>query len=106
MDHIDPTQQPVNPAHPSAQVPTQQRLIGDLRQVIDNAEDLLNSTDGRHDGSYELARNKLADALAMANDELERFEAAQLTRMISATHEASMRHNDCTGEARLLRAFY
>jgi ElaB/YqjD/DUF883 family membrane-anchored ribosome-binding protein len=103
MEHPQPTQ-------PSGQLssnaPSQQRLIGDLRQVIDNAEDLLKSTDGCRTGAHESARAKLAQALAFANQELERFEEAQVTRMIAATHEANTRHADSTGEARLLRAFH
>ncbi|TWI51644.1 hypothetical protein IP92_00631 [Pseudoduganella flava] len=109
MDHLDPTQQPPQqPRQPGAQpaLPTQQRLIGDLRQVIENAEDLLNSTDRFRTGSYQSARDKLAQALAVANEELERFEEAQLARMIAATHEANVRCNDSTGEAKVLRAFH
>lgn len=120
MDHPDPNRHP-DPSRPASspdpasasqsrqgqqtQPPPQQQLIGDLRQVIDNAEDLLNCTDGGRDGSYQAAREKLAHALAIANEELQRFEDAQLDRMIAATHEASLRHHDSTGEARLLRAF-
>jgi ElaB/YqjD/DUF883 family membrane-anchored ribosome-binding protein len=108
MDHLDPTQQPQQPRQAGAQpaLPTQQRLIGDLRQVIENAEDLLNSTDRFRTGSYQSARDKLAQALAVANEELERFEEAQLARMIAATHEANVRCNDSTGEAKVLRAFH
>jgi ElaB/YqjD/DUF883 family membrane-anchored ribosome-binding protein len=125
MDHLDPTRHPQPPrfnAHANTQAnlpldaqqsqpdappqPVQPRLIGDLQQVIDNAEDLLNCTDSARDGAYRAAREKLAQALAIANDELQRIEDAQLERMIAATHEASMRHNDRTGEARLLRAFH
>jgi ElaB/YqjD/DUF883 family membrane-anchored ribosome-binding protein len=110
MEHHDPS----NPSHQSGQqpgpgqpqLPTQQRLIGDLRQVIENAEDLLNSTDARRAGPYRSARERLAEALEMANAELERFEDAQLARMIAATHEANLRFNDSTGEAKLLRAFH
>ncbi|QBE67120.1 hypothetical protein EWM63_06375 [Pseudoduganella lutea] len=83
----------------------QQRLIGDLQQVIDNAEDLLNCTNSARDGAYRAAREQLAQALAFANEELQRIEDAQLERMIAATHEASLLHRDSTGEARLLRAF-
>lgn len=124
MDHLDPTRHPESPnpnpnlqpdfpsrplqanAQADAQPAIQHRLIGDLRQVIDNAEDLLNCTDSARDGAYRAAREKLAQALATANDELQRIEDAQLERMIAATHEASLRHNDSTGEARLLRAFH
>lgn len=86
--------------------PIQHRLISDLRQVIDNAEDLLHCTDSRRDGAYRAARDKLAQTLAAATEELQRIEDAQLERMIAATHEASIRHDDRTGEARLLRAFH
>lgn len=127
MDHLDPTRHPEPPrfnpqsnsqphspaqlppaaqSRPDAPQPIQQRLIGDLRQVIDNAEDLLHCTDSARDGAYRAAREKLAEALAMANEELQRFEDVQLERMIAATHEASIRHNDSTGEARLFRAFH
>ncbi len=120
MDHLDPSRypepsrsaseshsQPQSQAHlPSQPQPVQQRLIGDLQQVIDTAEDLLSCTDGARDGAYRTAREKLAHALAVANEELQRFEDTQLERMIAATHEASLRHNDCSGEARLFRAFH
>ena len=115
MDHLDPTRHPEPPHHSSQHgsqhawqhpAPTQQQLIGDLRQVIDNAEDLLHCTDSARNGAYRAAREKLAQALAIANEELQRFEDAQIERMIAATHEASLRHNDSTGEARLLRAFH
>lgn len=127
MDHLDPTRHPEPPRfnpqsnpppHSSANAQArqaqpdappqriQQRLIGDLQQVIDNAEDLLHCTDSARDGAYRAAREKLAEALAMANEELQRFEEAQLERMIAATHEASIRHNDSTGEARVFRAFH
>lgn len=103
MDHLDPTQpQPSQ----GAAAPSQPRLIGDLRQVIENAEDLLNSTDQSRTGAYRSARDQLAQALATANEELERFEEAQLARMIAATHEANRRCGDRTGEAKLLRAFH
>ncbi|HEX8603108.1 MAG TPA: DUF883 domain-containing protein [Pseudoduganella sp.] len=107
MDHLDPSRYPESPKSPlpSRPEPAQQRLIGDLQQVIDNAEDLLNCTDGARDGAYRSAREKLAETLAAANEELQRFEDAQLERMIAATHEASLQHKDSTGEARLLRAF-
>jgi ElaB/YqjD/DUF883 family membrane-anchored ribosome-binding protein len=114
MDHLDPTRHPEplqpnpqsQPSPPASPQPMQQRLIGDLQQVIDNAEDLLNCTDSARDGAYRAAREKLAQALAIANEELQRFEDAQLERMIAATREASVRHDDRTGEARLLRAFH
>ena len=84
---------------------TQQRLIGDLRLVIENAEELLRSTNQCTSELYLLARARLAQALDAANEELARFEDAQLERMIAATHEASRRHADRTGEERVLRAF-
>jgi ElaB/YqjD/DUF883 family membrane-anchored ribosome-binding protein len=86
-------------------VPQQQRLIGDLRQVIENAEDLLKNTDHYVGGVHASARAKLAQALEVANEELVRFEDAQIARMIAATHAASQIHGDTNGEARLLRAF-
>lgn len=84
---------------------TQQRLIGDLRLVIENAEELLRNTDQYTSELYQLARARLAQALDAANEELARFEDAQLERMIAATHEANRRHADRTGEERVLRAF-
>jgi ElaB/YqjD/DUF883 family membrane-anchored ribosome-binding protein len=114
MDHLDPSRMPDPlrsdpnsplPPLPARPEPAQQRLIGDLQQVIDNAEDLLNCTDSARDGAYRSAREQLARALATANEELQRFEDTQLERMIAATHEASLQHHDRTGEARLLRAF-
>ena len=90
---------------PERNQPTQQRLIGDLRLVIENAEELLRNTDRYTGDVYRHARAKLALALDAANEELARFEDAQLDRMIAATREANMRYADRTGEERILRAF-
>jgi ElaB/YqjD/DUF883 family membrane-anchored ribosome-binding protein len=84
---------------------TQERLIGDLRLVIENAEELLKNTDQYTSVLYQNARAKLALALNAATEELTRFEDAQLSRMIEATHAANLLHADATGEARILRAF-
>lgn len=83
----------------------QERLIGDLRQVIENAEELLKNTDHQTSMLYQAARIKLAQALLSANEELERFEDAQLLRMIEATRAANEEFQDATGEAKILRAF-
>lgn len=83
----------------------QERLIGDLRLVIENAEELLKNTDQYTSVLYQSARAKLALALTAATEELTRFEDAKLGRMIEATHAANERHADATGEARLMRAF-
>lgn len=91
---------------PNDNQPTQQRLIGDLRVVIENAEELLKNTDQYTSMLYQSARAKLAQALLAATEELERFEDAQLERMIVATQAASVQHADSTGEARVLRAFH
>lgn len=91
---------------PEPSLQTQERLIGDLRQVIENAEELLKNTDQYTSTLYQSARAKLAQALRAATEELARFEDAQLTRMIDATHAANILHQDRTGEAKLLRAFY
>lgn len=85
---------------------TQERLIGDLRLVIENAEELLKNTDHYTSVLYQSARAKLAMALNAANEELERFEDAQLTRMMEATRLANERFADSSGEARILRAFH
>ena len=85
---------------------TQQQLIGDLRLVIENAEELLKNTDHYTGVVYQNARAKLALALNAANEELARFEEEQLNRMMDATRAANERHRDKTGEARILRAFY
>jgi len=85
---------------------TQERLIGDLRLVIENAEELLKNTDHYTSVLYQNARTKLATALNAANEELERFEDAQLTRMMEATRLANERFADNSGEARVLRAFH
>jgi ElaB/YqjD/DUF883 family membrane-anchored ribosome-binding protein len=87
-------------------IQTQERLIGDLRQVIENAEELLKNTDQYHSQLYQNARAKLAQALHTATEELARCEDAQLSRMIELTHAASLLFGDTTGEARLLRAFH
>jgi ElaB/YqjD/DUF883 family membrane-anchored ribosome-binding protein len=85
---------------------TQERLIGDLRAVIENAEELLKNTDHYTSVLYQSARAKLALALDAANEELARFEDAQLARMMDATREANARFADQTGEERILRAFH
>jgi ElaB/YqjD/DUF883 family membrane-anchored ribosome-binding protein len=85
---------------------TQERLIGDLRLVIENAEELLKNTDQYTSVLYQNARAKLATALTAANEELARFEDAQLSRMIEATHAANKFYADKTGEQRILRAFH
>ncbi|WP_426110806.1 DUF883 family protein [Massilia sp. PWRC2] len=91
---------------PNDNEPSQQRLIGDLRVVIENAEELLKNTDQYTSRLYQNAREKLAQALNAATEELARFEDAQLERMMVATHAASVQHADSTGEARVLRAFH
>jgi ElaB/YqjD/DUF883 family membrane-anchored ribosome-binding protein len=85
---------------------TQERLIGDLRLVIDNAEELLKNTDQYTSQLYQSARAKLALALSAATEELARFEDAQLERMILAAENSSARHGDKSGEARVFRAFH
>jgi ElaB/YqjD/DUF883 family membrane-anchored ribosome-binding protein len=84
---------------------SQERLIGDLRQVIENAEELLKNTDQYHTALYQNARAKLAQALQAATEELARFEDEQLDRMIKATDAACALHHEADGEARVLRAF-
>jgi ElaB/YqjD/DUF883 family membrane-anchored ribosome-binding protein len=84
---------------------TQERLIGDLRLVIENAEELLKNTDQYTSVLYQSARAKLALALHAATEELARFEDARLGRMIEATHAANELHADFSGEARIMRAF-
>jgi ElaB/YqjD/DUF883 family membrane-anchored ribosome-binding protein len=90
---------------PEQSLQTQERLIGDLRQVIENAEELLKNTDQYTSTIYRNARAKLALALQAATEELGRFEDAQLERMIEATRIASELFRDQTGEAKILRAF-
>jgi ElaB/YqjD/DUF883 family membrane-anchored ribosome-binding protein len=90
---------------PEGSQQTQERLIGDLRLVIENAEELLKNTDQYTSVLYQNARAKLALALNAATEELARFEEAQLSRMIEATHAANLLHADSDGEARILRAF-
>ncbi|MES2756852.1 MAG: hypothetical protein V4693_05710 [Pseudomonadota bacterium] len=85
---------------------TQERLIGDLRLVIENAEELLKNTDQYTSLLYQSARAKLALALSAATEELARFEDAQLERMISAADASCARHGDTSGEARVFRAFH
>jgi len=85
--------------------PSQESLLEDLRQVIENAEELLKNTDQYHGALYQAARNKLADALNSATAELARFEDVQIDRMIELTALANRLHSDLTGEARVLRAF-
>ena len=91
------------PEHP---VQTQEQLIGDLRLVIENAEELLKNTDHYSSALYQNARAKLSLALEAANEELARFEDAQLERMMAATRAANDRYRDMSGDARILRAFH
>lgn len=91
---------------PQERSQTQERLIGDLRLVIENAEELLKNTDQYTSVIYQNARAKLANALNAATEELARFEDAQLSRMIEATNAAASAQADQSGEARILRAFH
>jgi ElaB/YqjD/DUF883 family membrane-anchored ribosome-binding protein len=84
---------------------TQERLIGDLRLVIENAEELLKNTDQYTSVLYQNARAKLALALSAATEELARFEEAKLGRMMEATLAANLQYADLSGEARIMRAF-
>lgn len=83
----------------------QTRLIGDLRLVIENAEELLKNTDQYTNVLYQAARAKLAYALNAATEELARFEDDQVRRMLEATRVANERFADRSGEARIMRAF-
>ena len=91
---------------PEKSAQTQEQLIGDLRLVIENAEELLKNTDQYTSLLYQTARAKLARALTAANEELARFEEAQLERMVKAFDAANLLHADKSGEARILRAFH
>lgn len=91
---------------PEHHAQTQEQLIGDLRLVIENAEELLKNTDHYSSALYQNARAKLSLALEAANEELSRFEDAQLERMMAATRAANDRYQDMSGEARILRAFH
>ena len=93
-------------ARPEESPHMREQLIGDLRLVIENAEELLKNTDQYTSLPYQSARAKLALALSAATEELRRFEDAQLERMIVATHAANLMHADKSGEARVLRAFH
>jgi ElaB/YqjD/DUF883 family membrane-anchored ribosome-binding protein len=85
--------------------PAQEKLIGDLRLVIENAEELLLNTAQYPGAQYQDARARLTQALNAANDELTRFEEAKMRRMMDATRAANLLHQDRDGEARILRAF-
>ena len=84
---------------------TQERLIGDLRLVIENAEELLKNTDQYTSVLYQSARAKLALALTAATEELARFEDAKLGRMIEATNATDVQQAEFPGEARIMSAF-
>lgn len=90
---------------PESTSQTQERLLEDLRQVIENAEELLKNTNQYHGSAYQAARAKLAQALVTATEELARFEDAHIDRMIELTEKASRLHKDLTGEDKVLRAF-
>lgn len=81
------------------------RLIGYLRQEIENAEELLKNTNQHTSTLYQSTRAKLTQALLVATEELARFEDAQLARMIAATQAANLLYGDRSGEAELMRAF-
>ncbi|MES2015743.1 MAG: DUF883 domain-containing protein [Pseudomonadota bacterium] len=83
---------------------SQERLIGDLRLVIENAEELLKNTDQYTSALYQNARAKLTQALSAATEELERFEDAKLARMIEAC-QVSEPACGLSGEQRVLHAF-
>ena len=85
---------------------SQEQLIGDLRLVIENAEELLKNTDQYSSAIYQGARAKLSLALEAANEELARFEDAQLERMMAATRAANEKFLDRNWEERVLRAFH
>lgn len=91
---------------PEIRAQSQEQLIGDLRLVIENAEELLKNTDHYSSELYQNARTKLSLALEAANEELSRFEDAQLERMMAATRVANDQFADRSGEARILRAFH
>ena len=91
---------------PELRAQSQEQLIGDLRLVIENAEELLKNTDHYSSALYQNARAKLSMALEAANEELSRFEDAQLERMMAATRAANDRYQDYSGESRILRAFH
>ena len=91
---------------PETRAQSQEQLIVDLRLVIENAEELLKNTDQYSSELYQNARTKLSLALEAANEELSRFEDAQLERMMAATRVANDRFLDRTGEERILRAFH
>ncbi len=84
---------------------THERLIGDLRLVIENAEELLKNTDKYTSALYQNARAKLALALNAANAELLRFEDAKLGRMIAENNAAHLAQAQHSGEARIMLAF-
>jgi ElaB/YqjD/DUF883 family membrane-anchored ribosome-binding protein len=90
---------------PELNPPSQDRLIGDLRLVIENAEELLKNTGQYTSEVYQSARAKLALALHAATEELGRFEDAQLARTIDARLAAQAHLADQSGEARIMRAF-
>ncbi len=90
---------------PESSPQNQDRLIGDLRLVIENAEELLKNTDQCTSNVYQSARAKLALALHAATEELGRFEDAQLGRIIEARLAAQAHEPDQSGEARIMRAF-
>lgn len=90
---------------PEHNIPTQGRLIGDLRLVIENAEELLKNTDRCTSDLYRSARAKLVLALQAASDELAQFEEAQLNRMMAKTRAENATRSDLDGEAKLFRAF-
>ncbi len=83
----------------------QERLIGDLRLVIENAEELLKNTDQYHSALYQTARARLSLALNAATEELARFEEDHLSRIVQAHNAANHIHADYSGEARIMRAF-
>ena len=83
---------------------TEERLIGDLRLVIENAEQLLKHTDQYTSVLYQNARAKLTLALCAATEELARFEDAKVSRIVEANN-AGQPLARLSGEERIMRAF-
>jgi ElaB/YqjD/DUF883 family membrane-anchored ribosome-binding protein len=82
--------QEMNQAHQ-----TQEELIGNLRAVIQNAQELMTQTVRYPTSEHSTGRAKLATALSIAYRELAHFEGALVGAKLIGTQAA----NDCLNES-------
>jgi ElaB/YqjD/DUF883 family membrane-anchored ribosome-binding protein len=82
----------------------QERLIGDLRVVIQNAEELMSVTNRNSSSDVSSGRAKLANALSIAYKELAHLEGALVGQKAVAAQAANDSLNK-SWDKRILRMF-